>query len=93
MVKDTFEKTFTRKKVTASFIKGDSFHKYNRVDMRRKIEESTAHGIDFTHFNEDANELETLEAVFREYGETSEAKLFSANITMKWYHVASLFWK
>ena len=69
-VKDTFEKIFTREKVTASFIEGDAFHKYNRLDMQEKIKESSANGQDFTHFHEDANELNILESVFREYSQT-----------------------
>ena len=74
-IKDTFEKIFLREKVTASFIEGDAFHKYNRVDMRAKIEEATARGVDFTHFHEDANELETLEGVFREYSQTGGGRM------------------
>ena len=73
-VKETFKKFFERESVSASFIEGDSFHKYTREDMRTKIEEATARGVDFTHFHEDANELEALEAVFREYGHTGGGK-------------------
>jgi phosphoribulokinase len=74
-VKDTFKRIFEREKVTASFIEGDAFHKYDRDAMRKKIEEATAHGVDFTHFHEDANELEILQDVFREYGQAGKSRL------------------
>lgn len=67
-VKDTFEKIFKRESVSASFIEGDAFHRFDRETMRRKIAEAKAKGVDFTHFSADANELEILEGVFAEYG-------------------------
>jgi phosphoribulokinase len=67
-VKDTFEKIFKRENVSASFIEGDAFHRYDRETMRHKIAEEKARGVDFTHFSAEANELEILEGVFAEYG-------------------------
>ncbi|MDK1387693.1 phosphoribulokinase [Sinorhizobium sp. 8-89] len=67
-VKDTFEKIFKRENVSASFIEGDAFHRYDRESMRRKIADEKARGVDFTHFSAEANELEILESVFAEYG-------------------------
>ncbi|PDT44680.1 phosphoribulokinase [Sinorhizobium fredii] len=67
-VKDTFEKIFKRENISASFIEGDAFHRFDRETMRRKIAEEKARGVDFTHFSAEANELEILEGVFAEYG-------------------------
>ncbi len=67
-VKETFEKIFYREKVSASFIEGDAFHRYDRMAMRAKVAEEKEKGVDFTHFHADANELEILESVFEEYG-------------------------
>ncbi|MGK9202517.1 phosphoribulokinase [Sinorhizobium meliloti] len=67
-VKDTFEKIFKRENISASFIEGDAFHRFDRETMRSKIAEEKARGVDFTHFSADANELEILESVFAEYG-------------------------
>ncbi|MEY9559172.1 phosphoribulokinase [Sinorhizobium fredii] len=67
-VKDTFEKIFKRENISASFIEGDAFHRYDRESMRRKIADERARGVDFTHFSAEANELEILESVFAEYG-------------------------
>ncbi len=67
-VKDTFEKIFTREGVSAAFIEGDAFHRYDREGMKAKVLEEKAKGNEFTHFHVDANELETLQATFAEYG-------------------------
>ena len=73
-VKDTFEKIFKREQVTASFIEGDAFHRYDRQAMKDKIASEKAQGNDFTHFNAEANELEILESVFEEYGRKGTGK-------------------
>ncbi len=67
-VEQTFKKIFDREGVTAAFIEGDAFHRYDREAMKAKVAEEKAAGRDFTHFNADANELEILEGVFEEYG-------------------------
>ena len=38
-VKKTFETIFRREKVAAAFIEGDSFHRYNRAEIRAKMQE------------------------------------------------------
>ena len=67
-VKETFGKIFAREGVTAAFIEGDAFHRYDRQAMKQRIAEEKAQGRDFTHFSAEANELEILESVFEEYG-------------------------
>jgi len=69
-VKDTFTKIFSREKVKAAFIEGDAFHRYDREGMKAKVAEEKAKGNEFTHFHADANELETLQGIFEEYGRT-----------------------
>ena len=73
-VEQTFKKIFAREKVTASFIEGDAFHRYNRADMKVKIAEEKAQGRDFTHFSAEANELEILESVFEEWGRRGKGR-------------------
>ena len=68
-VKRIFELIFRREQVTAAFIEGDAFHRYDRAAMKQKIAEEDAKGNpNFSHFNPEANELEILEKVFEEYG-------------------------
>lgn len=73
-VKDTFEKIFTRERVTAVSIEGDAFHRYDREAMKAKVIAEKAKGREFTHFAADANELEILESVFAQYGETGTGR-------------------
>jgi phosphoribulokinase len=73
-VETTFKKIFTREKVTASFIEGDAFHRYDREAMKAKVAAEKDAGRDFTHFNAEANELEILESVFEEYGRKGTGK-------------------
>lgn len=74
-VKNTFEQIFRREGVTAAFIEGDAFHRYDRMGMRAKVAEEEVNGNkNFSHFNEEANELEILESVFEEYGRKGTGK-------------------
>jgi phosphoribulokinase len=70
-VKRIFELIFRREHVEAAFIEGDAFHRYNRADMAAKVAEEMRLGNpNFTHFHADANELERLQEVFVQYGQT-----------------------
>jgi phosphoribulokinase len=74
-VRDTFEKIFTREGVTAAFIEGDAFHKYDRAGMKEKVALEEERGNrNFSHFGPEANELEILESVFDEYGRKGKGK-------------------
>ncbi len=74
-VRDTFDKIFSREKISAAFIEGDAFHKYDRAAMKAKIAEEDARGNrHYSHFGPDANELEILESVFEEYGRRGKGK-------------------
>ncbi len=74
-VKRTFEQILRRENVEAAFIEGDAFHRYDRGQMNKVMAEEEAKGNrHFSHFGPSANLLEELEAVFRDYGETGQAK-------------------
>ena len=74
-VKNTFEQIFRREGFHAVCIEGDSFHRYNREDMRAEVESRNAAGdMTFSHFSYDANELAELERVFRDYGEAGRGR-------------------
>lgn len=69
-VQETFKQIFFREKVTAAFIEGDAFHRYNRKEMKAKMAEEAANGNNaFSHFGANANLLGELESIFRQYGE------------------------
>ncbi|TJW69562.1 MAG: phosphoribulokinase, partial [Mesorhizobium sp.] len=68
-VKRIFEQIFRRENVSAAFIEGDAFHRYDRAGMKAKVAEQEKMGNpNFTHFHAEANELETLQEIFEEYG-------------------------
>ena len=67
----TFAQIFRREGVTAAFVEGDSFHRYDRAEMTRRLAEATTHGNHhFSHFGPEANLFAELEALFRRYGES-----------------------
>jgi phosphoribulokinase len=70
-----FDQIFRREGVTAAFVEGDSFHRYDRLEMRRRMEEELARGNQsFSHFGPEANLFEELEALFRQYGATGNGR-------------------
>jgi len=69
-VKNTFDQIFRRENIRAAQIEGDAFHRYDREGMRVAIAEAEARGNNqFSHFSVDANLLEELADVFREFAE------------------------
>ena len=74
-VRRTFEQIFRREGVKAAFIEGDAFHRYDRDGMRAAMLEAAARGNpNFSHFGEEANLLDELEAVFRSYSESGKGQ-------------------
>ena len=67
-VKRAFEHIFTREGIKAAIIEGDSFHRYDRAEMREKM----AQGM--SHFGPEANIFDKLEETFKTYGETGGGK-------------------
>ena len=70
----TFGQIFRREKVTASFIEGDSFHRYGRAEMKQMMADELARGNHFSHFGPEANLFEELAALFRDYGDTGRGR-------------------
>ncbi|MFI9504070.1 phosphoribulokinase [Nocardia sp. NPDC052566] len=67
----TFQEIFRREGVNAVIVEGDSFHRYDRNEMKLAMAEAEQHrNLTFSHFGEEANLLKELETLFRDYGET-----------------------
>ncbi|MCG5516190.1 MULTISPECIES: phosphoribulokinase [Ectothiorhodospira] len=74
-VKNAFEHIFRREHINPVIIEGDSFHRYNRVEMKQAMKEAAAHGNNhFSHFGPEANLFDKLEEMFKTYGETGGGK-------------------
>ncbi len=71
----TFEQIFRREGVDAAFLEGDSFHRYDRAEMKQKMAEELARGNQhFSHFGPEANLFRELADLFRIYAETGRGK-------------------
>ena len=71
----TFEQIFRREGVNAAFIEGDSFHRYDRAEMKERIAKALAHAKPhFSHFGPEANLFAELAEMFRTYGETGRGQ-------------------
>lgn len=74
-VKEAFEHMFRREGIKPAIVEGDSFHRFNRPDMKKAMAEAEKTGNrTFSHFGPDANLFCELEEVFRRYGETGQGR-------------------
>ena len=74
-VKHTFEAIFHRENVNPAIVEGDSFHRYTRDEMKRRIDEAEARGErGISHFGPEANLFDDLETLFRAYGESATGR-------------------
>jgi phosphoribulokinase len=68
-VKRAFEHIFRREQINPLVIEGDSYHRYNRAEMRAAMQKAEAGGNrHFSHFGPQANLFEELEKTFQAYG-------------------------
>ena len=75
-VMHTFQQIFRREGVNVAYVEGDSFHRYDRAEMKAAIADAHARGDhSFSHFGSEANLFEELEELFRVYGETGTGKI------------------
>ena len=75
-VMKSFAYIFRREGIRAQIIEGDSFHRYNRVEMRERVRVAdSGAGPPISHFGPEANLLDELAATFAEYGDTGGGKV------------------
>jgi phosphoribulokinase len=71
----TFDNIFRREGVKAAVIEGDSFHRYDRKEMReRQAAAEKAGNKHFSHFGPENNLFAELEGLFRSYAETGTGR-------------------
>ncbi len=73
-VKNAFEHIFFREKIKPLVVEGDSFHRYNRTDMKEAIARFAKEGKNLSHFGPDANHFDLIGETFKTYGETGACK-------------------
>ncbi len=71
----TFENIFRRENVKAAVIEGDSFHRFDRKEMKLKQAEAEKAGnTNFSHFGPENNLFVELESLFNDYAQTGVGK-------------------
>ncbi|MCV7229932.1 phosphoribulokinase [Mycolicibacterium komossense] len=72
----TFAQIFRREELSVAFVEGDSFHRYDRTEMKSAIAAAHDRGDHtFSHFGPEANLFEELRDLFQSYGETGTGKI------------------
>lgn len=71
----TFEQIFRREAVNAVIVEGDSFHRYDRAEMKVKQAEAERNGnLHFSHFGPETNLFAELEELFDTYGRSGTGR-------------------
>jgi len=74
-VKTAFEHILYREGVTSTVVEGDSYHRYDRVSMKKQMEKETEKGNHhFSHFGPDANMFDEIGELFKTYGESGAGR-------------------
>jgi phosphoribulokinase len=74
-VTHTFENIFRREKISAAVTEGDSFHRYDRKEMRTRLAEAERDGNKhFSHFGPENNLFPELEQLFSDYARTGRGR-------------------
>ena len=72
----TFQHIFHREQINAAIVEGDSFHRHDRQEMNVAMSAADQQGNHhLCHFSPEANLLEELETLFREYGERGRGQV------------------
>ncbi len=75
-VMKSFAHIFRREKISAQVIEGDSFHRFNRMEMREKVRAADhGEGPQISHFGPESNLLAELAATFAAYAITGSGQV------------------
>jgi len=68
-VKYALEHIFNRVGAKAAFVEGDSFHRYNRKEMKKELAKAKEEGRNLSHFGPNGNLFDKQYELFKTYGE------------------------
>ena len=75
-VMKSFAHIFRREKIGAQVIEGDSFHRFNRIEMREKVRAADhGEGPQISHFGPESNLLADLADTFGTYSNTGNGQV------------------
>ena len=69
-VKRALENIFQRIGAKAAFVEGDSFHRYDRKEMKRQLKLAKKEGRNLSHFGPEGNHFDRQQALFKSFGES-----------------------
>lgn len=80
-VKKAFEDIFRHLELNPVVVEGDSFHRYNRKEMKEAVAKIEKEGGNLSHFGPEANIFDKLQGLFEEYGKhgTGEKRYYLHN--------------
>ncbi len=73
-VKVAFEHIFRREGINPVVVEGDSFHRYDRTEMRAQLKKANEERRVLSHFGPEGNHFDKIEELFKTYGETGVGK-------------------
>jgi phosphoribulokinase len=72
----TFQWIFNRERINAAVVEGDSFHRFDRNEMKVRMAEAAQQGNKhFSHFGPESNLFPELEALFRDYAAKGSGRM------------------
>jgi len=75
-VMKSFAHIFRRERINAQVIEGDSYHRYERIEMRERVRQADiGEGPQISHFGPESNLLAELADTFAVYGATGTGKV------------------
>ena len=73
-VKSALEQIFRRVGATVEFVEGDSFHRYDRKDMKKELKKAKKEGRNLSHFGPEGNLFDKQKELFHSYGACGSGK-------------------
>ena len=73
-VQQAFKEIFYRQNLTASFVHGDGFLKYDKDEMCKIMDKATSDGYPISCYGPDLNDFNALEALFKNYSTTGRGR-------------------
>jgi len=64
-VKRAFEHIFAREDIVPAVVEGDSYHRFERMPMKKAMADALSKGENFSHFGPEANLFDKLEELFK----------------------------
>lgn len=73
-VKSALEQIFRRVGAKVEFVEGDSFHRYDRKDMKKELKKAKKEGRNLSHFGPEGNLFDKQKELFHSYGACGSGK-------------------